>query len=318
MKKLFLLSLVVLFFSCKKETPEDLAIKEIPVEFKIERFDKMFYESEPEDLTSIKSKYPFFFPEGNEDTVWINKMHNPLLQDLYKEVKIKYTNTSDLEKGLESLFARIQYYFPSYKTPRVITLISEVDTDAKAIYADSIALVSLDCYLGAEHRFYVDFPEYQRVGFNQDQILPDLVTSFSYGKIAPPVNKSLLALMVYYGKELYLKDVLLPDVTDAAKIAYTDNQIQWCKENEFQMWSYFVENNILYEANNKNEFRFINDAPFSKFYLEIDNESPGRVGQWIGWQIVRSYMEHNKVSLDQMLATDAKTIFEQSRYKPRK
>ena len=124
--------------------------------------------------------------------------------------------------------------------------------------------------------------------------------------------------MIYRGKELYLKDKLIPDATDGAKIAYSDLQIQWCKENEYQMWSYFVESKILFEANMKNEFRFINDAPFSKFYLDIDTESPGRVGQWLGWQIVRSYMENNNTSLKEMLALDANTIFNKSKYKPSK
>ena len=64
--------------------------------------------------------------------------------------------------------------------------------------------------------------------------------------------------------------------------------------------------------------RFISPAPFSKFYLEIDNESPGRVGAWIGWQIVRSYMKNNEVSLPQLLHTSAKEIFEKSKYKPKK
>lgn len=319
MKKLFLFSLViVLLAACKQEDKTEQEIAKIPVDFKIERFDKLFYESKPEDLQLIKAKYPFFFPEGNEDSVWVNKLKNPLLRDLYNEVENKYKNTDKLQSDLSDLFARIQYYFPKYKTPRVVTLINEVDTEAKVIYADSIALISLDCYLGENHRFYVDFPDYQRVGFNENQILSDLVSSFSYGKILPPSDKTLLSIMVYYGKQLYLKDILLPNESDAAKMAYTENQIQWCKENEYQMWSYFVENKLLYEANIKNEFRFINDAPFSKFYLEIDNESPGRVGQWLGWQIVRSYMEHNKVSIEELLATDAKTLFEKSKYKPSK
>jgi uncharacterized protein YjaZ len=64
--------------------------------------------------------------------------------------------------------------------------------------------------------------------------------------------------------------------------------------------------------------RFINPAPFSKFYLEIDNESPGRVGAWIGWQIVRSYMKNNEVSLKQLLVMDATEIFNNSKYKPKK
>ena len=124
--------------------------------------------------------------------------------------------------------------------------------------------------------------------------------------------------MIYHGKELYLKDKLIPNFTDAAKIAYTEEQMAWCKENEEQMWRYFIENNLLYEANVKNEHRFVNDAPFSKFYLEIDNESPGRVGQWLGWQIVRSYMENNDVTLDQLLKTEPTVIFNKSKYKPKK
>ena len=318
MKKVFIVLLFIGLVSCKKESKIEREIEKIPVVFKVERFDKIFYESQPSDLKQIQSQYPFFFPEGNEDTVWTNKLSNPLLRELYNEVQFRYGNLTSLEEDLTSFFGHVQYYFPKYKTPRVITLISEVDLDAKAIYADSIALIALDCYLGNEHRFYADFPKFKRINFDENQILPDLVTSFSYGKIAPPMDKNLLSIMIYHGKELYLKDKLIPNFTDGAKIAYTDEQIAWCKENEDQMWRYFIENNLLYEANIKNEHRFINDAPFSKFYLEIDNESPGRVGQWLGWQIVRSYMENNDTSLTDMLAMDAKTLFERSKYKPKK
>jgi gliding motility-associated lipoprotein GldB len=318
MKKLLILSITFLFFSCKKEDNAEVEIAKIPVEVKIERFDKIFYESKPEDLASIKMEYPFFFPEGNPDSVWTNKLSDPLLKDVYREVQQRYTNTGKLKTDLENFFAHTQHYFPDAKTPRVITLINEVDKEAKAIYADSLVIIALDCYLGKNHPFYGDFPEYERIIFDENQILPDLVNSFSFNRIAPPANRSLLSLMIYKGKQLYLKDKLIPNTTDAAKIAYTDLQIQWCKENEYQMWSYFVENKILFEANMKNEFRFINDAPFSKFYLDIDVESPGRVGQWLGWQIVRSYMENNNTSLKEMLALDANTIFNKSKYKPSK
>ena len=91
------------------------------------------------------------------------------------------------------------------------------------------------------------------------------------------------------------------------------------QENEYYMWSNLVENKLLFDSNPKNEQRFIYPAPFSKFYLEIDNQTPGRVGQWLGWQIVRSYMENNDdVTLEQLMALDTKTIFENSKYKPKK
>lgn len=318
MKKIFAVSVFIVLFSCKKENKIEEKVAEIPVIFKIERFDQLFYESNPSDLPNIKAKYPFLFPEQYKDSIWLNKVSDPLLQELYAEVNKKYPTLNKLENDIENFFKHVQYYYPEYKTPRVITVISEVDLEAKAIYSNQFVFVSLDCYLGKEHRFYADFTEYQKMTLEENQILPDLVASFCADKIAKITDRSLLSLMIFHGKELYMKDKLIPDYSDAAKIAYTEEQIKWCQGNEYQMWSYFIENQLLYEANIKNEFRFINEAPFSKFYLEIDNESPGRVGQWLGWQIVRSYMENNDVSLQDLLVTDAKTIFERSKYKPNK
>ena len=319
MKKYVLLLIAAAFFaSCKKEDKVTKAIESIPVKITIERFDTLFYESKPEDLAQLKNKYPFFFPAGNPDTVWTNKLQNPLLQELYGEVKKKYPNNAAFEGDLEDLFKRIQYYYPEYKAPKVITLISEVDTDAKAIYADSLVLLSLDTYLGKDHRFYEGFPKYQRQGFEPSQMMPDLVSSFSQGKIAPPTDRSLLGQMIYFGKELYMKDMLLPEATDGAKIEYTEDQVKWCQENEAEIWRYFIDNKILFDTDTKLMQRFISVGPYSKFYLEIDMESPGRIGQWLGWQIVRSYMKNNEVTMQKMLAMDAKEIFDNSKYKPKK
>lgn len=319
MKKYVLLLVAAAFFaSCKKEDKVTEAIESIPVKITIERFDTLFYESKPEDLAQLKNKYPFFFPAGNPDTVWTNKLQNPLLQELYGEVKKKYPNNAAFEGDLEDLFKRIQYYYPEYKAPKVITLISEVDTDAKAIYADSLVLLSLDTYLGKDHRFYEGFPKYQRQGFEPSQMMPDLVSSFSQGKIAPPTDRSLLGQMIYFGKELYMKDMLLPEATDGAKIEYTEDQVKWCQENEAEIWRYFIDNKILFDTDTKLMQRFISVGPYSKFYLEIDTESPGRIGQWLGWQIVRSYMKNNEVTMQKMLAMDAKEIFDNSKYKPKK
>ena len=149
-------------------------------------------------------------------------------------------------------------------------------------------------------------------------MMPDLVSSFSQGKIAPPTDRSLLGQMIYFGKELYMKDMLLPETTDGAKIEYTEDQIKWCQENEAEIWRYFIDNKILFDTDTKLMQRFISVGPYSKFYLEIDRESPGRIGQWLGWQIVRSYMKNNEVTMQKMLAMDAKEIFDNSKYKPKK
>lgn len=317
--KIYLFSIAFCFFflSCDKKNTIEKAVAEIPLEVKIERFDKIFFETPPQDLEKVKKEFPYFFPAGNDNSIWLNKMQDPLWRELYTEVQKKYANIEPVKSELTSLFKHIKYYFPKTKTPKVITIISEMDYSNKAIYADSLVIISLELYLGKEHKFY-QFPNYIKQNFEQKQIMPDIVSIFSLQKIAPLTDKKMLSQMIYYGKQLYLKDLLLPEYSDADKMGYSEQQIIWCQENESYMWRYFLENEMLYSDDQKLIPRFINPAPFSKFYLEIDNESPGQVGAWIGWQMVRSFAKNNNVPLSDLLKMNAKEIFEKSKYKPSK
>jgi gliding motility-associated lipoprotein GldB len=318
--KFFLLPIVfcLLFCSCDQKNKVEKAIEETSVdEIKVERFDKQFFETSPKDLSNLKKKYPYFFSPQINDTVWINKMTAPIWREVYAEVEKKYASTDGIQNEVEALVQHMKYYFPKTKTPKVITLISDMDYTNKAIYADSLVIISLELYLGKDHKFYT-FPKYIKQNFEERQMMPDVVKSFSLGKIAPPMEKNLLSQMIYFGKELYLKDLLLPEYSDAEKMGYTPEQIVWCQENESYIWRYFIEKEMLFSDEQKLTSRFIDPAPFSKFYLEIDNDSPGQIGSWIGWQIVRSYMANNDVTVDQLLKTDAKEIFEKSKYKPKK
>ena len=75
---------------------------------------------------------------------------------------------------------------------------------------------------------------------------------------------------------------------------------------------------MLYSSDSDLDARFINVAPFSKFYQASDGDSPGRIGVWIGWQIVRSYMRNNDVTLQELIAVSPEDIYKKSKYKPRK
>ncbi|WP_338647368.1 gliding motility lipoprotein GldB [Flavobacterium sp. KS-LB2] len=316
-KYLFLVVFCLFILSCDKKNKVESAVAVIPLEVKVERFDKIFFETPPKDLEKVKKQFPFFFPPGNDNSIWLNKMQDPLWRELYTEVQKKYKDFEPVKVELETLFKHIKYYFPKTKTPKVITIIAEMDYKNKAIYADSLVVISLELYLGKNHKFY-QFPDYLKQNFEERQIAPDVVSSFAAQKIPPVLDKDLLSQMIYYGKQLYLKDLLLPDYTDAEKMGYSPEQIAWCQENESYMWRYFIEKEMLYSNDQKLVSRFINPAPFSKFYLEIDNESPGQVGAWIGWQMVRSYMKNNDVPLVDLLKTNAKEIFVKSKYKPKK
>ena len=110
----------------------------------------------------------------------------------------------------------------------------------------------------------------------------------------------------------------VPQAGKAEIIGYEDSQYQWAEISESDIWKYFIQNEMLYSNDANLSERFINDAPFSKFYLEVDMDSPGRIGNWFGWQIVDSFMKNNELSLQQMIITDNEEIFRKSKYKPSK
>ncbi|MXO03934.1 gliding motility lipoprotein GldB [Flavobacterium sp. HBTb2-11-1] len=313
----FAVVLCLFFLSCNQKSKVEKEVEEIPVDIKVERFDKVFFETKPQDLPKIKKEYPYFFP-GNDDNVWIQKMNDPIWREVYEEVQKKYSNFEPVRQEFNELFQHVKYYFPKTRIPKVITVIGEMDYNAKSIYADSLVVVALELYLGKNHKFY-EFPNYLKENFEERQIMPDVVSSFSYRNIPNSIDKSFVAQMIFEGKQLYAKDLLIPEYTDAEKIGYTPEQIKWCEENEAYMWRYFIENEMLYNEDPKLKARFIAPAPFSKFFLEIDNDSPGRVGAWIGWQMIRSYMKNNSdVSLAELFKLEPKEIFEKSKYKPKK
>lgn len=319
MKKLiFLLISGCFFIQCKKNDAVEIVDIKKSVDLNIERFDKLYAKATAKTLPELKNQYPFLFPTQFPDSIWYAKLNDPIFKELNTEVEKQFPDNKKFEDGLEMMVSRVKHYFPEEKTPRVITLVNEVLIDKKAFYTNDLILISLDTYLGKNHKFYESFAEYQKANLEPNQILPDLVTNFAFRKIVPSQDKTLISEMIYFGKVHYLKDLLLPETPNYQKIGYTEIQEKFCMENESQMWSYLVNEKLLYDNNIKNYQRFIEDGPFTKFYLEIDRESPGRVGQWLGWQIVKSYMENNDVTLEQLLKTEPSVIFNNSKYKPKK
>lgn len=245
-------------------------------------------------------------------------MNDTLQQQLEKEIEVAFPSDDKIEAVLHPLFQHITYYFPTFKSPTVVTSTSDVDYNNKVLLADTLLVIALDTYLGSEHEFYGGIKKYISQNLKESQLGPDVATAYAQQLIMKPGQRSLLANMVFFGKELYLKDLWLPETSDADKIGYTEAQLEWAKANETDMWRYFVERELLYSTSAKLPIQFINPAPFSKFYLEIDNESPGMIGRYLGWQIVRSYMKNNDASLEQLLTMSAEELFEKSKYKPAK
>ncbi len=312
------LAFILVLSGCKEFDKTEEAVAKIPIELKISRFDREFAEASPMDIPQLKKLYPYLFPSQFPDSVWIAKLSDTLQVELSEEVDKTFGDFEKETEALESLFQHIKYYFPEFETPKVVTLTSDVRYEDRIILTDTLLLIGLDNYLGKDHYFYEGIQRYIAAGLDKKFLVSDVASAFSKKVISYPRNRTFLSRMVYYGKELYLKDKLLPTNTDAQKIGYSEEQMDWAMANEEQIWKYFVEQEVLYSTDSKLDRKFLDPAPFSKFGLELDNQSPGRLGRYIGWQIVRAFMEKNDVSLNQLFDMQADDILKQSNYKPRK
>ncbi|MFC4722336.1 gliding motility lipoprotein GldB [Geojedonia litorea] len=317
-RKLILFFTIVTILGCKKDEAIEKEIAKIDVNFTIERFDRAFAEAQPEDLPKLKSTFPFLFPKRISDSVWISNLNDTLQQQLLTEVDKAFGDLRTINNELKQLFQHLKYYDKTFSIPRVITLTNFVDYRNKTIATDTIVLIALDNYLGTEHEFYGDIPKYLSQNMKESQIVSDLAANYGEKYSFQSQRKTLLDELIYFGKLLYFKDKMVPFISDAEKIGYSQEQLDWAISNESYIWRYFIEKELLYNTDSSLPSRFVAPAPFTKFYLELDSESPGRLGQYIGWQIVRAYMNNNDVSLMDMLQKDADEIFNKAKFKPRK
>ncbi len=308
----------IFFYGCNTTDKVEAEVAQINVDVDITRFDREFAAAKVADLPKLKKTYPYLFPAQYPDSIWAAKMQDTIQKELFSEVGKSFPDFTDEKQDLEALFQHIKYYFPQFKVPHVITLTNEVEYNYRVILADTLLLIGLDNYLGPEHRFYVDIQNYIAAGLDKKFIASDVADNFAR-KVVPRLrDRTFLSDVIYYGKILYLKDMLMPSAADAIKMGYSQEQLDWAIAQEEPIWRNFIEEEHLYSTDRELQLRFIEPAPFSKFGLDLDNESPGRLGQYMGWQIVRAFMTKNEITLQQLLKLPAEEIFKKSSYKPRK
>ncbi len=310
---------IISFSSCSKNDKID--ISHIKVNTELVRFDTLFYNiKNKNELDSLKVLYPLMFSSEPEDSVWMNKALSKKEQNIYLKTSKAFGDFKKEYSEIVDVFKYTKYYFPNFSSPKVFTVLSNYDYRYAVLYTGEKLFVSLDMYLGKDEKDYKIFPKYMANNMTRERIKVDVALAISESLVElDKFDRSLLAQMIYNGKILYMSKKLLPDVPDELLIGYSKDQLDWCRINRGFIWEYMIKNKYIYSKDDRLYKRFIDVAPFSKFYLELDNESPGRVGVWLGWQIVNSYMKENNVSLQELMKNeDANEIFRRSKYKPRK
>lgn len=281
------------------------------------------------EIPRLRKTYSGFFdlftegilkiPKSNDTLLAMNLedfLFNPEIREVNQECEKTFQDISSIESEIREGFRHYKYYFPSKSIPKPVTFISGFNYSI--VCSDSVLGVSLDMYLGNDCKFYprLGYPKYKTMKMSKEYVAADALKGWAQTEFEPKEPlKDFLANMIFNGKMMYFLDAVFPDMNDSLKIGYTEAQMKFCKKNEGKIWSVFVEKNLLFSSQSNEYMKFISEGPTSNGF---PRESPGAIGIWTGWQMVRKYMKENKqVTLKQLMEEkDAQTILNLSHYKP--
>jgi len=329
------IGIVVIMCSCggRKNIPDVSGIK---VQLDVKRFDKDFFALDTTNtaaaLTKLQQQYPQFLNDYLYNILGIEPAPDSVLQKVkhfitdyktvYDTAQAVFASTSKMEAEIKKGFQFVRYYFPQYKLPQhIITYIGPIEGYANVLTAEGLA-VGLQLYLGKDfsiyHSGYVSevYPAYQSRRFDPAYIPVNCMKNVM-DELYPSneVDQPLIYQMVEAGKRLYMLESFLPETPEYLLAGYTDEQLKGCYENEGMIWNFFIQNNLLYITDPTQTRDYLTDGPKTEMLGEA---SPGFIGQFVGLQIVKKWMsEDDKRTLQQLLKTPAKEVFEQAKYKPR-
>lgn len=302
-----------------------------------QRFDMSIYQIKDDGLSAeewetLNKKYQDFLPLYMEGIMGFGRLSDPRITTVFSQYLANKDIIEVLQKvnesfpegsltnefgDLENAFKRYHYYFPERLIPNVVTMTAAFNYATAA--DDKVLAIGLDMYLGGDFKVYpqIGIPKYKFQNFNKEFLVSDAMKAWLLTEFEPEGGQNLVEQMVYYGKVAYLLDAFLPDYKNHLFFNYLEQDYNWCEDNEGPIWFHFIDLELLFATENHQIRKYMGDAPFVAGFPE---GSPGRVGQWVGYQLIKSFMENNPdVGLKELMEIkDANKILRKSNYKPRR
>lgn len=326
----------LLITSCTNNSQKpDVSAVDVKLDFR--RFEKDLFACDTSHMGSslfqLKEKYGDFFDLfafqitslGSPDSVLMQDRFRQFVSDtnllaVYRDMEKEFGNDELTKQQLTEAFKYYHYYFPSRTVPQIVTMLSGF---SYPVVADSTHLgIGLDMYLGPSYRYYSTIepplPQYLRNKMTKEYVVIDALRGWLQSDfLSDDGQYKMLESMISQGRIIYALSKIFPDAPDTLKIGYSSAQLSWCRENESKIWSFFVDQQLLFTTDPNLLMKYVNDGPTTNGFPK---ESPGNIGQFIGWNIIRSYAEnHPDISLSQLMEEkDLQKIFQESKYKPAK
>lgn len=325
----FCLGLTFLY-ACGGDSENIPDVSNIPMDIEIHRLEKeisaLSSKEEIQDFLNnnpilaeqylLRSKYPNDSSLVNRIQFFLDLEFNDTL--LY-DVEEVFADFTEIEQELENTFRRVKYYYPDFVPPKVCTIVTGFGSFGfgQDIYVSKeLIVIGLDFFAGDQSIYRPqDIPNYIQRRYNPEYIAPTVAQFLSSEYIAfEDTDRTMLSDMILHGKSLYFMEKMVPSAPDSVIIGYTAQETYDSYSNESIIWGYFIQNDLLYETNRFKKNRFVGESPRVH---EIAEECPGRIGRWLGWQIVRSLAKSDTLSFQEIIALpSAEEVLRRAKYRP--
>ncbi len=337
MKNVLLLPITFLFISCSNNSDHP-DVSHIKLDVPFDRFEQTFFTIDttniPSGLKIAQQKHPDFYPDFMNEILGVNGSETDTAtllvtrefitgyRPIFDSLSQKYTNVKDIKEDLEEGLRHVKYYFPDYRTGKAITFIGSFDMPGTALTSNGIA-IGLHQYAGKDFSVYQSsvgqqlYPTYISRRFEREYIVPNCLKAV-VEDLFPDQSKGkgLILQMIEKGKQLWLLDKFSPATHDTLKTGFTGNQLLFCERNEGLIWQkIIVDEKDIYTIEPVSIQTYLGEAPFT---TNMGENSPGNIGPWVGWQIVKKYVEKNSsLHPAEIMKTDPRKMFDEARYKPK-
>jgi hypothetical protein len=333
--KAVLISVTTLCAACGSGDRAGVEHPTSAISLEIGRLDKDLFRSSPDTMreASLKAQatYGTFYRTYIEEILQGAPLDDPRLplvlnrfvldpdwRDAQQAIDSVLGDLRPEQRAFETAFTRLRTHFPDSLVPRIIAFNSGYNY---GIYpTDSVLGIGLEWFIGRDHPVigYLDpttFPQYVKDRMVPAMLVPSAVKGWlMVHYLRDTQGQDVLTNLVETGKVMALLDDLLPATDPHLKFAFTPGQLRWCEENEFNIWKEVVAKDKLFSKRTEDIGRLLNDGPFTNGF---PRESPGHIGEWVGYRMVQAHRKANpKLSFRELLAMeDAREILKS--YKPR-
>jgi hypothetical protein len=325
MRTVFTMIVILFLISCGKESCRQDSPMSQEVNITVERLETTIFESKSEEdvenFLNENVQFAALFLDSEEypdKSILAQKIFklvdDPFIDTLYNEATAEYDDFDEIKLTLNDAIGRMKTLFPEMTIPKIQTAVTGLYKDL--YISDTLVIIGLDFFIGEKATYKpMDIPAYILEKYDRENLPVTIVKFLSGGYVSKGKKETLLSEMVDFGKTYYLLSRLMPCTPDSLIIGYSPKEMVTIEKNQANIWANFVENEILYETSHITKRKFLGERPN---VYEISRECPGRIGAWIGWQIVEAYMATNDVTILELISErDNDKIFQKSGYKPK-